>query len=293
MMNKTKTRKPAMMKYLLVAPLTLGLIMTSNLEILANQAKEMLQTNASNNETIGKYTAISEVEMQQPQNQDKKELKVENKVQVNIPATTSVAPPPPPPPAQGNAKSEKISQDEVVYQSVEKMPAFPGGDAELINYLTHNIKYPAEAAKKGIQGRVICQFVVNRDGSVANVEAVRSVDPELDAEAIRVITAMPKWTPGTQKGETVRVKYTLPINFRLGDEKPNPAKATALEPGKQPVYLVNGEKLPEGMNINSIKPETIEKIDVTKPENEIEKAKLISKYGPNGANGIVNITLKK
>lgn len=106
-------------------------------------------------------------------------------------------------------------ESEVVFVVVESMPSFPGGDEALFKYLNDNIKYPVIAQESGIQGRVICQFVVNRDGSIVDIEVVRSVDKSLDAEAIRVIKNMPRWTPGKQRGKTVRVKYTLPVNFRL------------------------------------------------------------------------------
>ncbi|GAB1417074.1 energy transducer TonB [Paludibacter sp.] len=106
-------------------------------------------------------------------------------------------------------------ETEVVFMVVETMPSFPGGDAALFKYLSDNIKYPVIAQESGIQGRVICQFVVNRDGSIVDIEVVRSVDRSLDAEAVRVIQSMPKWTPGKQRGKSVRVKYTLPVNFRL------------------------------------------------------------------------------
>lgn len=106
-------------------------------------------------------------------------------------------------------------EDNVVFQVVEKMPSFPGGDAALFKFLNENVKYPVIAQENGVQGRVICQFVVNRDGSIVDVEVVRSVDPSLDKEAIRVIKSMPKWSPGQQRGKPVRVKYTLPVNFRL------------------------------------------------------------------------------
>ncbi len=105
--------------------------------------------------------------------------------------------------------------DNVVFQVVEKMPSFPGGDAALFKFLGDNVKYPVIAQENGVQGRVICQFVVNRDGSIVDVEVVRSVDASLDKEAIRVIKSMPKWSPGQQRGKPVRVKYTLPVNFKL------------------------------------------------------------------------------
>ena len=106
-------------------------------------------------------------------------------------------------------------EDNVIFQVVEKMPSFPGGDAALFKFLGDNVKYPVIAQENGVQGRVICQFVVNRDGSIVDVEVVRSVDASLDKEAIRVIKSMPKWSPGQQRGKPVRVKYTLPVNFKL------------------------------------------------------------------------------
>ena len=87
-------------------------------------------------------------------------------------------------------------------------------NAALFKFLGDNVKYPVIAQENGIQGRVICQFVVNRDGSIVDVEVVRPVDPSLDKEAIRVIKSMPNWSPGKQRGKAVRVKYTLPVNFR-------------------------------------------------------------------------------
>jgi protein TonB len=113
----------------------------------------------------------------------------------------------------GPAVSEE--EDNVVFQVVETMPSFPGGDAALFKFLNDNVKYPVIAQENGIQGRVICQFVVNRDGTIVDVEVVRNVDPSLDKEAIRVIKSMPNWSPGKQRGKSVRVKYTLPVNFRL------------------------------------------------------------------------------
>lgn len=106
-------------------------------------------------------------------------------------------------------------EDQVIFQVVEKMPSFPGGDSQLFKFLNDNVKYPVIAQENGVQGRVICQFVVNRDGSIVDVEVVRSVDASLDKEAIRVIKSMPKWSPGQQRGKPVRVKYTLPVNFKL------------------------------------------------------------------------------
>ena len=106
-------------------------------------------------------------------------------------------------------------EENKVFDVVEQMPSFPGGTGALMQYLSKNIKYPPVAEEMGIQGRVICTFVVERDGSVSDIRIARSVDPSLDKEAIRVVSGMPKWIPGRQNGQMVRVKYTLPVTFRL------------------------------------------------------------------------------
>ena len=102
-----------------------------------------------------------------------------------------------------------------VFDVVEEMPQFPGGQAALLEYLAKNIKYPVVAEENGVQGRVIVTFVVERDGSITDVRVVKSVDPSLDKEAARVVKSMPKWQPGKQNGSAVRVKYTVPVQFRL------------------------------------------------------------------------------
>lgn len=116
---------------------------------------------------------------------------------------------PPPPPAPKPEVSNKV------FDVVEEMPSFPGGQAALMSFLSSNIKYPVVAQENGVQGRVIVGFVVERDGSITDVKVMRSVDPSLDREAQRVVKAMPRWKPGKQNGSAVRVKYTVPVVFRL------------------------------------------------------------------------------
>ena len=115
--------------------------------------------------------------------------------------------------AQEVIVQEKV--EEQVFDVVEQMPQFPGGDAALFEYLSTHIKYPTIAEENGVQGRVIVTFVVERDGSITDVKVVKSVDPSLDKEASRVVAGMPKWIPGKQNGSAVRVKYTVPVTFRL------------------------------------------------------------------------------
>ena len=110
---------------------------------------------------------------------------------------------------------EEDPEENVIFQVVENMPEFPGGMGALMQFLGKNIKYPAIAQENGVQGRVIVQFVVNKDGSIVDPVVVRSVDPYLDKEALRVIRTMPKWKPGMQRGKPVRVKYTVPVTFKL------------------------------------------------------------------------------
>lgn len=114
------------------------------------------------------------------------------------------------------AVEEVEPEEQTIFEVVEKMPEFPdGGQAGLMQYLAKNIKYPTIAQENGTQGRVTCQFVVNKDGSIVDVKVIRGVDPYLDKEAVRVLTGMPKWKPGEQRGKPVRVKYTVPVMFRL------------------------------------------------------------------------------
>ncbi len=114
------------------------------------------------------------------------------------------------------AQPEPPKEEETkVFDVVEQMPSFPGGPSALMQYLSSNIKYPVVAEENGVQGRVVCTFVVEKDGSITDVRVVKSVDSSLDKEAVRVIKAMPRWIPGKQNGSAVRVKYTVPVTFRL------------------------------------------------------------------------------
>ena len=142
------------------------------------------------------------------------EEKVETRIEINTEDDASkrqmetFVPPPPPKP--------KVEEEtEEIFVVVEEQPEFPGGNAAMMKFLSDNIKYPVIAQENGIQGRVITNFVVERDGSITDVQVVRGVDPSLDKEAVRVIQSMPKWKAGRQRGSAVRVRFTLPVVFRL------------------------------------------------------------------------------
>ena len=171
-----------------------------------------------------KFTApvIKKDELVKEENQVKQRDKLDDKVAVGTENKEGVkdrtveavrndiavaAPPPPPAP-----KPEVATK---VFDVVEEMPSFPGGNGALMSYLNSNTKYPVVAQENGVQGKVIISFVVERDGSISDVKVARSVDPSLDREAQRVVKSMPRWTPGKQNGQTVRVKYTVPVVFRL------------------------------------------------------------------------------
>jgi protein TonB len=142
------------------------------------------------------------------------EEKVETRIEINTEDDASkrqmetFVPPPPPKP-----KVEEVTEE--IFVVVEEQPEFPGGNAAMMKFLSDNIKYPVIAQENGIQGRVITNFVVERDGSITDVQVVRGVDPSFDKEAVRVIQSMPKWKPGKQRGSAVRVRFTLPVVFRL------------------------------------------------------------------------------
>lgn len=175
-----------------------------------------------------------------------------------------------------------------VFQVVEEMPEFPGGMRECLTFLEKNIKYPVEAQLAGAQGKVIVQFVVEKDGSIINPKIVRSIDPALDGEAIRVISLMPKWKPGMQKGKPVSVQYTVPVTFRLNDKKDTNTKMLNLDsiPADQrPLILVDGEKISADI-MKLINSDKIESISVFKDSQKL-------KYGPEGKNGVVLITTKR
>ena len=108
-------------------------------------------------------------------------------------------------------------EENKVFDMVEEMPSFPGGPAALMQFLLSNTHYPAVAQENGVQGRVTVSFVVEKDGSITDVQVARSADPSLDKEAVRVVKSMPRWTPGRQNGSTVRVKFNVPVTFRLNN----------------------------------------------------------------------------
>lgn len=168
---------------------------------------------------------------------------------------------------------KKIADEtEDVFDVVENMPSFPGNQAAMIKYIADNLRYPAKAEDAGIQGRVIISMIIEKDGSISNPGIMRSVNPDLDAEAIRIISNMPKWSPGTQRGEKVRVRYTVPVMFRLNETKAEEIKNSKLD-----------EVVVVGYASNENTPAT--------PERVLENAEEMPKF-PGGVNGLMQYLAK-
>lgn len=243
MMNKRRTSEIGKVKYLLFAPLAGVLLMVSNIESVAReigeQIPEVAEVQQKAEQALNTDVAVANpmakevIEVMNPAEAEEMEAKVEEakaatEAELIKAEEAKVA----------ADKAEEAKAVEQAKQAAEKkvktkpqtdttkkkrywdcipetMPYFPGGQELLLKYLAVNIKYPASAVKAKKQGRVIVTFIVQKDGSITHAKIARSIDPELDAEALRVVKGMPKWTPGTQLGKPVSVKYTLPVKFSL------------------------------------------------------------------------------
>lgn len=238
MMNKRRTKEIGRTKYLMFLPLAALLMIISNIEVVARTTKEFAKEMMAAPEEQG----VSQTELANgPELPDGMTGVATLQDKKGTQKTKEVAPPPPP----AAVKSATVN-DSVVFEVVVEMPDFPGGQSALMEYLAKNIKYPATAHENGKQGRVIVSFVVKKDGSISDTKVVRGVDPYLDKEAERVITAMPNWKPGKQRGQAVNVRFTVPVTFRLsGPEPAKPAEtpeAIAIEKFEEVIVTGYGPK---------------------------------------------------
>jgi TonB family protein len=205
MMSKIKSRKIANVKVLI------GMVLAASLiAVFACEQKQTIKaevTPSEKNVTVtfqGKELQVSG----DSATIESLKMLINTKVEMGV-TELPTAPPPP------IGKTITVDGRDDVYVVVEEMPEFPGGVTALRNFLAQSVKYPAEAVSKGVQGKVYVTFIVDKDGSTKNAKIARGVDPSLDAEALRVVSSLPKWKPGMQKGQAVAVQYTVPINFRL------------------------------------------------------------------------------
>ncbi|WP_288508074.1 M56 family metallopeptidase [uncultured Bacteroides sp.] len=258
MMNKKRTKEIGRTKYLLFLPLAALLLIISNIEAVArttkNFAREVIQTVEKSTEQVTKATG------QIPEQATVEEVTIPKEIPADIDITDK----------DPSAIMQKVNteDDDDIFDVVEEMPVFPGGQTGLMEFIAKNLRYPVKAQKEGIQGRVIARFIVEKDGSVSNLAvARRSASSELDAEAIRVLSTMPKWTPGKQRGKEVRVKYTVPIAFKLSGPE---------------VEEIKDSKLMEVVVVGYAP-----KDDVITPEVVLESAEIMPKY-PGGASGLMS-----
>lgn len=258
MMNKKRTKEIGRTKYLLFLPLAALLLIISNIEAVArttkNFAREVIQTVEKSTEQVTKATG------QIPEQATVEEVTIPKEIPADIDITDK----------DPSAIMQKVNteDDDDIFDVVEEMPVFPGGQTSLMEFIAKNLRYPVKAQKEGIQGRVIARFIVEKDGSVSNLAvARRSASSELDAEAIRVLSTMPKWTPGKQRGKEVRVKYTVPIAFRLSGPE---------------VEEIKDSKLMEVVVVGYAP-----KDDIITPEVVLESAEIMPKY-PGGASGLMS-----
>ena len=222
MMNKRRTSEIGKAKYLLFAPLAGALLMVSNIESVAReigeQIPEVAEVQQKAEQALNADVAVANpmakdaVEMMNPAEAEEMEAdKAAEAALIAVEQAKQAAEEKVKTKPQTDTTKKKNSWDCIP----ETMPYFPGGNVLMLKYLADNIKYPASAVKAKKQGRVIVGFIVQKDGSITHAKIVRSIDPELDAEALRVVKGMPKWTPGTQLGKPVSVKYALPVKFSL------------------------------------------------------------------------------
>jgi len=277
MMNQQKSAKAGILKYSLIVPLALALVLSSNAQTVVTQTKKVL---ASATQTV---IPASKEEVKAPEQSSFSDLK--------------------------NA-TDPVDKDKV-YQNVDKMPQYGSGDKSVMEYLAMNIKYPVEAQKNNERGKVFVRFIVNEAGKVVKPEIMKSVSKSLDQEALRVVKAMPDWTPGESKGKKVSVYYTVPIDFKIDDgtqtnSTPTPNAVTVttykdvpsttvkpIDSKNLPLIVLDGAKMASDFDVNSIKPETIESVDVLKAVSEKRRAELVEQYGKEAENGVVLIKTKK
>ena len=205
MINVKKSPKIRLIAYALILPLALLFLVVNNISAVADR---MIHHDRVKNVVSG---IIMSKEMKEP-------VPMENVDEVMVVGTKRLfisEESLPEKESEEQSWNNDVGQEDVVFVAVEKMPEFPGGDQALLQYISENVNYPFVAAQNGIQGRVSCVFTVNVDGSVGNVQVVRNLDPLLDKEAVRVLSSLPKFVPGEQRGKKVAVKYSVPVRFQL------------------------------------------------------------------------------
>lgn len=197
----------------------------------------------------------------------------------------------PPPPVDSKTSTDASETKVFDFVSIETQPAFPGGMDKFYRYLASNVKYPEEAIKNNVQGKVFLSFIVERTGELSDIQVVRKLGSGTDEEAVRLLSGSPKWTPGISNGKAVRVKYNIPISFTLTNDQPKKVmhlrSLRSSIDGSEPLYVVDGKTLGYGTDLNKINPNDIASISVLK------NTSAILRYGDDGKNGVIEIITKK
>ena len=289
MMQNNKSRRSRLIKLLALIPIV-GITLALN----AKTVTDYVYDEPQKQQPIKKGKKGGTIKMGGNQDIQIIETIVDDKDRKEVEGTAT-------PIVEGTVTPNDESQSHLpVLDVVEEMPQFQGGMQALMEFLSKNIRYPKEAFEANKQGRVIVNFIIETDGSISEAKVVKSVDPSLDEEAVRVINAMPNWTPGRQSGKAVRVKYTVPINFRLDGSKPKDndnAKVmqaastgnfflTTGDPTKTPLIIVDGKEMPYE-NLKSIVSDDVESISVLKDQAAV------STYGEKAKDGVIIFTMKK
>ncbi|MDD4991052.1 MAG: energy transducer TonB [Paludibacter sp.] len=289
MMNQQKTSKARLLKYALIVPLALALVISSNAQTVVNKAKKAL---SSTKEVV-----------------TEKKSEVDQTTKITKTTVKFTAP--------VMKKDEKTG--EKVYDMAEKMPQYQGGESELMKFISQNVKYPIKAQENNVMGVIVVRFIVNKEGRVEQAEIIKATTNKstnlkelnvvgygnttektaieeqnasvklLEQEALRVVNAMPQWTPGEQNGEKVSVYYILPISFKLeGDSKNKDKEILNIRSanGEKPLYILDGKEITES-EFKAIMADNIQSINVLKNESATKV------YGDKGKNGVVQITTKK
>ena len=292
MLQKNRSGRTALVKYGLSAPLFILMLILSSATVNNNKTIRLINTKTEES-FLTPVTGVSKTAADQVAPTGLKQQ----------------------PPATFTRRHDWVTaadtvpaKDNKVFTAVEQSPQFPGGIQAFGHYLATNIHYPAHSREKGIQGRVIVSFVVEKDGSLSNIHIARGVADDIDREALRVIQASPQWIPGRQNGKLVRVAYTVPISFTLeGQSKPNKTADVTIDEGQHPAtplvlrsdtgnntVLVTGNAKPlyildgkEVTNLMTVNPNDIESISVLKDKSAI------ALYGSRGTNGVVIIKTKR
>ncbi len=300
MMNKTKSRKTAILKYGLSAPLFLLAMVLSSAKISESKTINQLSEKIKPTQEINGIVmpkVVSDLVESKPNKTKLNEIKAQPKLEL-IKVDSVVKPVPNKTNYALNEivvigySSNDTTKNREIFTNVEVLPSFPGGLQAFGKFLAQNLKYPEVAKKANIQGRVFCQFIVEKDGSLSNIRVVSGIGGGCDEEAVRVLAISPKWKPGLQNDKVVRVSYTIPIFFQINSESTNnnlapPSPPIDFSSKTRPLIIIDGIECKDEETFKTIRPNSIDHVDVLKDEAAI------AKYGPRGKNGVIVFTTKK